>query len=300
MHLKIQPFKLARFKYKPSLSVFMKSKEVMSRNYVKADMKDSLSKLLGKLKLKKEKSALIFDGKKYKGIFSKHRMIKSKLDPVKLNAGKMLKHVPSLNGDEDLKETARLLLTANCPMLPVVEKGKVLGVVKAVDVVDNLDAKNKKKKVMDVATTELIVVHENDRTGKAIELMDEYAIDRLPIVDDKGELLNIVSLTDMMEHYFIMLQSKTETRGRGALTMTGPRTIRAFRSKRPDLRGFPIKNFATPVIITATENETIGNVIREMKKFKIGSMVIVRGKKAVGIITVRDLLKLFLPDMLTF
>jgi CBS domain-containing protein len=278
----------------------MIAKEVMSKNYAKADMKDSVSKVLGQLKLTKEWAALLFDGKKYKGIFSKHRMIRSKMDPVAWKARHMLKQVPVLNGNEDLKEIARLMITGNCHLLPVVEKGKVLGIVKAVDIIDHLDATAKKKKIMDLATIRMVVVHENDRTGKATQLMGEHVIDRLPIVDDAGNLLNIVSLTDLMEKCYLMMQSKTEARGRGGLTQAGPRTIRAFKSKKVDLIGFPVKNFATPVMITAAEKDTISDVIADMKKYRIGSIVITRGKKAVGIITVRDLLRLFLPDMLTF
>jgi predicted transcriptional regulator len=278
----------------------MKAKEVMSKNYAKADMNDSVSKVLGQLKLTKEWAALLFDGRKYKGIFSKHRMIRSKMDPAAWKAKHMLKQVPVLNGNEDLKETARLMITGNCHLLPVAEKGKVLGIVKAVDIIDQLDANAKKKKIMDIATTGLVVVNEDDRTGKATQLMGDYVVDRLPIVDDAGNLLNIVSLTDLMEKCYLKMQSKTEARGRGGLTQAGPRTIRAYRSKRPDLTGFPVRNFATPVMITATENENIGDIIAYMRKYRIGSIVITRGKKAVGIITVRDLLKLFLPDMLTF
>jgi len=279
----------------------MKAKEVMSKDYIKIDMNNPVSKVLGQMRLKKEKNVLLFDGKTYKGIFSKHKMVRSKLDPAEWKAGKMLKRVPRLNGEEDLKEVARLMLTSNYSLLPVIEKGDIIGVVKASDIIDKLDTKTKRKKVIDIATTELVVVHENDRVGKAIQLMNEKTIERIPIVDDEGNLLNIVSITDLLSKYYLLMQSKTEARGRGGLTQNGPRTIRAFKTMRHNrIEGLPVKNFATPVIITATERENLRDVINDMMKFEIGSIVVTRDKKAVGIVTIRDLLKLFLPSMLTF
>lgn len=271
----------------------MIAKEVMSQDYIQVDIKSTLSELLGKLKLRKEKGALLFDGKQYKGIFSKHRMIKTKLDPNSIKVDKMLKHVPALTGNEELKEAARLLIAGNCQMIPVISKGKVLGVVKALDVVEHLDVQSKKKKVIEAATLEPVMVYENDGIAKAIEIMHRHAIDRLPMVDNQGNLLNIVSLTDLMENYFILLQKKSETRGSG-LTSAGPRTIRAYRAKRPEINNLPIKNFTSPIIITVHEDEIVGNVIGNMKEYEIGSVVVVRGRRVVGIVTVHDLLKLFL------
>jgi len=273
----------------------MKAKEVMSKDYVKVDVHDTVSAVFGKLKRTKHSTALIFEGDKYKGVFSKHRIIKTRLDPVKLKVRKVIKHVPVLNGGEDLKKTARLIYTSNMPVLPVIVKNKLLGVVKAIDVVDNLGLKAKRKKMSEVATHEPLVVHENDETATAIRAMFYNAVDRLPIVDKEGNLLNIVSLHDILTHFLLMQQSKTEARGRGGLTQKGPRTIRAYR-KRPDIRALPVRNFATPIIITASMDDNVRTVIAKMKKFDISSIVIAKGKKPVGIVTIRDLLSLFLKE----
>lgn len=277
----------------------MKAKEVMSREYVKVDAKDSVSAVLGKLKKTRQDTALIFEGKRYKGIFSKHRIIKTRLDPKSMKAGKLVKHVPVLNGDEDLKETARLIYTSNMPVLPVISKGNVLGVVRAINLVDNLDVKIKRKKMKDVATIGLFVVNENDETATALSMMYNNLIDRVPVVDDQGNLLNIVSLHDILTHFLLMQQSKTDARGRQGITQTGPRTIRAYR-KRADIRALPIKNFASQIIITASMDDNVRTIIADMKKYSISSIVIVKGKKPIGIVTTRDLLELFLKEYVNY
>ena len=277
----------------------MKSKEVMSKAFIKVDRKDAVSAVLGKLKRTKHDTALIFESDKYKGLFSKHKLIKSRIDPTSVKAGKMIKHVPVLNGDENLKETARLIYTSNMPVLPVVIKGKVLGVVRAINVIDKLDVKTKRKKMRDVATAEPFVIHENDETATALSMMYNNLIDRLPVVDRQGNLISIVTLHDLITSFILMQQSKTEARGRGGLTQHGPRTIRAYR-KRPDIRALPVKDFASPIIITASMDDNVRTIIDDMKKFGISSVVIVKGKKAVGIVTIRDLLSLFLKDYVNY
>lgn len=276
----------------------MIAKEVMAADYIKVDANDSVSSVFGKLGKARHSTALVFDGKKYKGVFSQHRIITSRIDPKGMKAGKMMKAVPILKGDEDLKETARLIYASNMPLLPVAEKGRVLGVVKAIDVVDNLDEKNKRKPVKDVATIKLIVTYENDETATAMRTMFNNAVDRLPVVDRNGSLLGIVSLHNILTHFLLAQQSKSEARS-GRNVNRGTRTTRAY-GMRDDIRALPVKDFATPVVATAAMDDSVGAIIDSMKEHGISSIVVVEGEKAIGIVTIRDLLELFLKENITY
>ena len=276
----------------------MKAKEVMTSDFIKADIKDTVSSVLGKLKKSKQDTALLFKGDKFIGLFSKHRLIKSRLDPKTSKAGHFIKHVPVLNGEEELIETARLIYTSNMPVIPVVHEQKVIGAVKAIDVVDKLDAGIKEQRIDSVATMDLFTINENDETATAMSIMYNKTIDRLPVVDKNGNLLNIVTLHDLITSFMLMQQTKTEARGRKGATVKGSRTVRAYR-KRVDIRALPIRNFTSPVVITADANEDVGTVINDLKEYSISSIILVKGKKAVGIVTIRDLLGLFLKDFIT-
>ena len=134
-----------------------------------------------------------------------------------------------------------------------------------------------------------MTVNENDRVGKAIEIFKENKIDRIPIVDKKGELINIASMTDIMFNFILQQQRKTEARGIGR---NKPKT-RAFRD-RFEADAFPIKNFATPIMIDAKPEDSVSKIIDLMKEFEISSIVLIKDKKPVGIITERNLLKLLI------
>ena len=48
------------------------------------------------------------------------------------------------------------------------------------------------------------------------------------------------------------------------------------------------------------KSESVSKLIDKMNEYDISSLVIVKDKKPIGIITLRDLLKLFMKDRLTF
>ena len=58
----------------------MIAKELISKDYVKVDQNDTISKLIGQLKRKKEKSAVVLSGNNYVGVINKRLLIKTKLD----------------------------------------------------------------------------------------------------------------------------------------------------------------------------------------------------------------------------
>jgi len=270
----------------------MIAKELISQDYVKVDQNEHISKLIGKLKLKKEKAAVVFDDKRFVGISTKRLLIKTKQDPAEMKVKRVIAKVPVLKGDETIPKTAKLMYTADSHILPVIEKGVFLGVIKLISLID-LIKKNKKlsnikaSKVMSTKT--LITVNENDRLGKAIEIFKENKIDRIPIVDKKGELINIASMTDIMFNFILQQQRKTEARGIGR----NKTKTRAFRD-RIEADAFPIKNFATPIIIDAKPEDSVSKIIDLMKEFEISSIVLIKDKKPVGIITERNLLKLLI------
>ncbi len=273
----------------------MIAKDILTTNYAKIDKNAAISELIGELIRKKQKAAVVFDKKKYVGITTKRLLLKTKFDPAELKVNKVIEKVPTLTGKEDLTEVARLLYTADAPCLPVIEKGQIIGIVKSIDVVNNLPQEEKNKKVNEIMTLEPIIIKENDRTGKAIEIMRENKVSRIPIVDDKGDILNITSITDFLEKHHIMLQGKSEQ----GVKSTGAEGSTGFSGEHKDMHAFPIKNITSPITITGKENDSVSNVINTMNEFEISSLVIVKENKPIGIITIRDLLKLFIKDRLT-
>lgn len=268
--------------------------------FIQIDKSATISELIGRFIKNKEHSAIVFDGKNYAGVSDWDLLIKTKLNPQQMKVARIIKKVPVLTGKEDVKEIARLLYTAGTHILPVIIKKKLVGVVKTNDIVNELKLTDYgNNKAEDIMISDPMTIKENDRMGKAIEIMKESRINRLPVVDERGNLSAIASFSDILSNFILGLQAKSDTKGRGTMTQRGPRTIRAFKDK-DDLDAYPIKNLASLDIISASKNDKISNIISLMVKKSISSIVIVENKRPIGIITQRDLLKLFLKEQMTF
>ncbi|MBW2995920.1 CBS domain-containing protein [Candidatus Woesearchaeota archaeon] len=277
----------------------MVEKHLIKKGYVAVDKKDSVSKLIGQLDLHNAKAALVFDKKKFLGVADTHLLVRTKLDPTEMKIAKIVKPVPPLTGKESIEETVRLMFTAETRILPVIQNSMVIGIVASKDLIQELNkTKFANDKITKIMSLTPITVHENERIGKAIYIMKEKNISRIPIVDEKGEIINIACLKDFLDKFILRQQSKTDRRGRGTLTQFGPRTIRAFKDKT-HYDAYSVNNIATSVMITASPDDTLSRVLDKMERFDISSIVVVEGKKPVGIVTTRDLLRLFLKDLVT-
>lgn len=102
---------------------------------------------------------------------------------------------PATVGPEaTLGEAARLLQEHNCGSLPVVEGGRLMGIVTDRDIVVRAIAAGKDPKttkVSDVMSKSPATVGPNDTVAKAEQLMAEHQVRRLPVVED-GHLEGII------------------------------------------------------------------------------------------------------------
>jgi CBS domain-containing protein len=99
-----------------------------------------------------------------------------------------------------LAAAAHLLWDANCGILPVVEAGKLVGVVTDRDMYIALATRNTPASqitVSDVATSTVWACGPDDEVQVALDAMKARRVRRLPVVD-AGALVGIISLNDVV------------------------------------------------------------------------------------------------------
>ncbi len=82
--------------------------------------------------------------------------------------------------------------------VPVVDKGKIIGIVSRRDV-RAIVSKRGDEKITSIMTRKPIVADEDITAEKALEIMYTNKIERLPVVNDKGKLLGIITMQDILE-----------------------------------------------------------------------------------------------------
>jgi CBS domain-containing protein len=111
----------------------------------------------------------------------------------------MTKNVKTATRDASLKDVAAIMRDSDVGAVPVVEDGKLVGIVTDRDIVVRsiADGKNADSSVGDAMTMELFTVKPHDFAFEAIRLMGDKQVRRIPVVGVDGELAGIIAMADV-------------------------------------------------------------------------------------------------------
>ena len=99
---------------------------------------------------------------------------------------------------DSLQKAAQVMRDEDAGVVPVVEEGRVVGVVTDRDIVIRAVADGDfQAKVSDVCSDDLVTCGPEMSTSDAAQLMSEHQVRRIPVVDDDEKLVGIVSLGDL-------------------------------------------------------------------------------------------------------
>jgi len=109
-------------------------------------------------------------------------------------------HLITVNPDEFVADAATKMKEADVGDVVVAEDGRLIGILTDRDIVVRVLAEHldpEKTKVADIASTDVRTLRPEDGVEKAVEVMRESAVRRIPVVDDDGQLKAIVSIGDL-------------------------------------------------------------------------------------------------------
>jgi acetoin utilization protein AcuB len=121
-----------------------------------------------------------------------------------------------------------------------------------------------------------ITVTKDTGVYEALNLMREKKIRRLPVLDEKGKLVGIVSEKDLL------------------YASPSPATSLSIYEIRYLLSKLKVSQVMSSPVITIRENDTLEKASRIMVDNKIAGLPVMRGDQVVGMITETDLFKIFL------
>jgi len=97
-----------------------------------------------------------------------------------------------------VSEAERLMHQYSIGGVPVVNKSRIIGIVSRRDV-RAIVSKRGDEKITSIMTKKPIVANEDITAEKALELMYTNKIERLPVVNKKGNLIGIITMQDILE-----------------------------------------------------------------------------------------------------
>lgn len=113
----------------------------------------------------------------------------------------MTKDPAACTPESDLRAVAGLMSEFNCGEIPVVgEKGRLVGVITDRDIACRVVAKGLSPSALrakDAMTSRPVSVRPETRVEECLKLLEKNLIRRMPVVDEDGRLVGIVSQADI-------------------------------------------------------------------------------------------------------
>jgi len=189
--------------------------DIATTEFIEVDAGTRMGKVRSQFENGNPKGIIVTNDGEYEGVISEREVLQSHVeDDAKVSAlTKPSRSTPSPKVDrqEDIRETARVLVESNAKVAPVFEHGDLWGVISNDDileaVLDNLDTLT----VEDIYTDDPVTLREDDGIGKAINLLREHGISRLPILNENGYLSGVVTTHDIAD--FVIREDDTTTTG---------------------------------------------------------------------------------------
>ncbi len=105
--------------------------------------------------------------------------------------------------DQTIDQVSKLMMESQFQQLPVVDKGKLVGMVTAYDLWKaNLTGHNSDLKISDVMTTKVVKITPKDKVGTAAELFADRRFKTLPVVNLENDLKGVVTAFDVIRTVF--------------------------------------------------------------------------------------------------
>jgi len=134
--------------------------------------------------------------------------------------------------------------------------------------------------VRDLMTSEVHSVHPTSTLAELLDLLQERNIRHVPVVDDEGELVGLVTQRDLL---------RRSLAARGDLPLTVREEVVAHRT---------VDEFMTAGVMTVDPDAPLGEAAELILDNKLGCLPVVEGPHLVGIITESDFVAHVLKDAL--
>jgi CBS domain-containing protein len=111
----------------------------------------------------------------------------------------MTKNVRTATRDASLREIATMMRDGDMGAVPIVDEGKLMGIVTDRDIVVRAvsEGKGPETPVADAMTKELFTVKADDFIFEAVRVMGDKQVRRIPVVDADGSLAGIIAMADV-------------------------------------------------------------------------------------------------------
>lgn len=255
--------------------------EHMRKEVYFVNAEDPLSKVVGIFRDTGLPIVIVLNNSKnYLGVVTDRIVLRSTLNIENVKAKNVLVKVPILNTSDSVPKAARLMLENTVKGLPVSDQSKqICGIITVDDIGRAVEKLYPGLKIREVMTRDPITITSDSTIGKALVLMRENGISRLPVIKN-DKLVGLVTIRDIIDK---VLQPRTRaTRGEVA-----GEKIRSL--------GYKVSDIMTKSVIQSSPEDDLSTAIKKMIENNVSCLIIVSHNRVSGILTWTDILGVVAP-----
>jgi CBS domain-containing protein len=188
--------------------------------------------------------------------------------------------VPTVTGQMNMIDAAKLMLKEKSTMLPVIESEEtpaLKGIVSLLDVFRNLDLeKTPDKEISEIMITKVVTASPDDPITKVWDKMVEEDFTGLPVMKE-GKPIGMITRFDILKRGWARISKESDTRPVDSTQM-------------------PVQKLMSTPIYSMKPTDSIKKTIEAMMKYDVGRMSVVDEGRLVGIVDRNDLIKSYLGE----
>ena len=151
-----------------------------------------------------------------------------------------------------------------------------------------------KRRVGDIMTTSVVTVQADTRVSEVAQLMSEYDISGLPVVDDNDHVLGVITELDMivrntrfkMPTYFVILDT--------IIYLERPKK---FHDRLQHMLGTTAEEIMSKPAVTIKSSATIAELAELMIEQRMNPIPVVEADRLVGIVSRSDIIRVMASDL---
>jgi len=114
----------------------------------------------------------------------------------------MTKNPRTVSPDQTIQDAAKIMRDEDTGVVPITESENLTGVITDRDIVIRAVAEGRdgQTTVREVASQDVVTIDPQQDLDEALRLMAQHQVRRLPVVEEDGRLVGIVSQADVARH----------------------------------------------------------------------------------------------------
>jgi len=256
----------------------MKVKEVMTENPIVAELPGTRTEVLKKL-VKNNVTGLPVvkadDGTLVGFVTRQDIFAKPEEEQLALV---MNRDVPTIGPNASVKDAARMMVEKRLSHLPVVEKGKLVGILTPTDLLIVVEKDNPQVAVEDIVRSPCIPIHNRAPLTVALATFRAAKVNALPVLDDDAKLVGIITDRDIFNQTVVdssvVMSDLGISDDEDNWTWEGLRNVMKlwYEVSRVDLPKLTVEDIMVKNPMTVFRKTLVADAARIMRKHDFGQL----------------------------